>query len=95
MIQTRTAGDHCRDLDPTATQATDLIEGRLRDLHPEALAACSAALTRGLTPSDVMQLACQHLRRESGLEPAGSPLHFAQSAEDLRRSCVTARRDDP
>lgn len=95
MLQVWTAADQYRGIDPTAGQAADLVERRLRVVHPEAMSFYDGCIARGLTSADAMQQAAQHFRGEFGLGPLGAPLQFGQSAEDLRRAYSSEKADDP
>ena len=94
MLQAWEAADQYRNLDSSAARAAELIEQRLRGVHPEAMAVYDDALDQGRTAADAMQQAKQRFRGEFGLEPPGAALGFGQSAEDLRHASA-ARADDP
>ena len=95
MLQAWEAADQYRNLDPSAARAAELIEQRLRGVHPEAMAVYDDALDQGRTAADAMQQAKQRFRGEFGLEPPGATLRLGQSTDDLRHAYSATRTDDP
>src|SRR3954452_18306234 len=68
LLQAWSAAQAYRSGDPTAAQAVERVEDRLRAVHPEAMAAYDDTLRQG-QPADVaMAAACHQLRGEFGLD---------------------------
>jgi hypothetical protein len=84
-----------RHADPTAAQAADHIEERLRVLHPEAMAVYQDQLGRGQSADVAMAQACRFLRGEFGLDPAGTPLRFDAAVNAKSRGNAATSPDDP
>lgn len=76
--------------DPGATSAVQLTEGRLRDLHPEALQLYDMTRAEGFDRVTAMTEAQHLFRGEYGLDPIGAPIergladaHLARAAADI------------
>jgi hypothetical protein len=95
LLQAWAAAQPYRNAEPTATQAADRIENRLREVHPEAMAVYDDALWRGQPADRAMAAATDHLRGEFGFDPAGTPLRFAAAADAEARAAAAGRADDP
>ena len=74
------AGPYLDD-DPTARLATERIEDRLRQLHPEAMSVYDGPPLDGLPPEYRMQQASHLLRGPYGLDPVGTPIARAEQAQ--------------
>lgn len=65
-----------QDADPTAQLAAQRIQARLREVHPEAMAAYDDAVRAGATVDQALDTALPHFRGEYGLDPVGTPILF-------------------
>jgi len=95
LLQAWSAAQPYRTGDPTAAQAAERAEARLRDVHPEAMTAYDDALRQGQLPDRAMATASHHLRGEFGLDPPGTALRFAAAADAEDRAEAAGRADDP
>jgi hypothetical protein len=75
-----------RDTDPTAKIASDRVEDRLRQLHPEAMAVYDSADLQAWPAQHRMQQVIPYMRGPYGLDPVGTPTanhEQARAAADL------------
>ncbi|WP_088319470.1 hypothetical protein [Kineosporia sp. R_H_3] len=83
------AGDYAAS-DPLARLTTERVEERLRQLHPEAMAAFDATRAAGFPPEDCLDVAAFLWRGEYGLDPIGTPV--ARRLADFERGRAAAER---
>ncbi|MBI4943583.1 MAG: hypothetical protein HY830_22810, partial [Actinobacteria bacterium] len=76
--------------DPLAGLAIERVEERLRQLHPEAMAAFDATRAAGFPREDCLDVAAFLWRGEYGLDPIGTQV--ARHLADFERGRAAAER---
>ena len=90
LLDSWTAANVYLPVEPLARLASERVEHRLRQLHPEAMAAYDAARSAGFPREDCLDVAAHLWRGEYGLDPIGTPV-ARQLAEHERGRAAADR----